>query len=216
MSFNLSNVPATLHACEMHGKRAKKTAANTNAAPMREKLVVLGLDVTDQRFAKMLDECWPGSDLLIKDMAGKSAQAMDLISRKKMGEVRVRVVAVDGETEVFAIPVARAKGNPTLRIGPNADFVRMTLRLVGPIASEKLGTIDGYCEADVFVDVGACQTDLSDLPPGVVDGEVQPPKPKATTRRGRGKTTVDIDSDHLGNVMPLLSAGGEGDDEAAA
>jgi hypothetical protein len=205
VSFNLEKVPAVLHSCELHGKRAKKTTGNNDGKPpAREKKIALTLDVSDDKFRRMLDECWPGSDLLVKAMSGENAPAQDLVSRKKMADVRIRVVAVDGKTEVFAIATARSLGRPTLRIGESAKKVQLSMRVVGPIASDNLRQIDDHCEADVYVDVGVAQTDIDDHIDGEsVDAAADSPHavtpPKRTARRG-GKTHVHVDDGHMALV----------------
>lgn len=186
MAFNLESVPAVLHRCEMHGKFAKRSEGE-HVAPTREKEVTLSLDVTDKRFASILDECWPGADHLIKAMAGADSSAQDLVSHRKMPSVRLRVFEVDGQTEVFAIGVARSKGRPTLRIAPRAAKVQLVVKVVGPIASTLLKTIDEHCEADVYVDIGAVQTTVGDF----IDGQTDDGEPSTTTLvKAGGKRTT--------------------------
>lgn len=168
MSFALEKVPGTLHSCEMHGKRPKKSTGNPDHAPAREKKIAISLDLSDKKFAQVIDDTWAGADHLMKGMSGRdNAPAQDIVSHKKFAELRVRVWSADGKSEVFAIQNARALGRPTLRIGAGAAKVHMSLRCVGPIASERLKTIDDHTEADVYVDVAVAQTDLED----VIDGE---------------------------------------------
>lgn len=183
MSFVLQKVPAVLHSCEMHGKRAKR--ANADQAPSREKRVALSLDVTDKKFSRILDEAWPGSDLLIKAMSGADSAAQDIVSRRKMQDVSLKVWAFDGTTQIFAIDVARAMGRPTLRIGQAAAKVQLSLRLVGPINGTFLKAIDDHCEADVYVDVSIVQSHIDDF----IDGENAEGSPddKAIAVVGRGK-----------------------------
>jgi hypothetical protein len=203
-SFNLENVPGVLNSCEMHGKRAKRSA-NPDAAPTREKRIDLTLDVTDGKFAPVLERCWPGSDLLIKGMAGAKSAAQDLVSRARMGELSLKVFSGDGATKVFDIQVAKPLGRPTLRIGKAAEKVLLNVRVVGPIASDLLRTIDDHCEADVYVSIAVAQTDLEDhVSAHTIDGEIVEDgngqalakPPVKTTRRGKTNgTQVEVSFD---------------------
>lgn len=214
MSFNLERVPATFHSYEGHGKRAKRSDGD-NKAPSREKKIAVTLDLTDKRYRAILDEAWVGSELLVKAMSGADSAAQDIVSHRKLPELRVRVMEVDGKTEVFSIATARALGRPTLRVLPGGAKVLMSMRFVGPISRDKLPTLDDHCEADVLIDVGAVQTTVDDhirdrQAEADDDDSGKPPISRRTKKTPKsGKTTSLAVNEPLN--LTLVAAEGDGE-----
>jgi hypothetical protein len=184
MPFVIEGAPARIMSCEMHNKQAKKADAEMGKAPSREKKIVVELDLSHADFMSVLDEKFPGVDLMAKRMSGTDAAAMQVVASKKLGDVAIECTYVDdARSEVFKIDVAKPTMKPTLRITKKAEKILMTIVVVGSLPKAILQRIDDALGADVAVNVREVQAEFDFDDP---DGS------KKKARGKKSKTTLAL------------------------
>ena len=177
MTIDIQSAPGSI-------KWFKPTASSTRGAtegdgpPSRLTSIDILLDLSDATFAGARDRIVPGIDAVVDALAltGRS-QGVEAKSHASLAPVTVRV-QVNGELVLDAIGV-RVAGKPMLRVSAKGDRVSMPLRVVCPMTTEMLSTLNDHLGVDVTVTAMTTQLDLEDMASDITSAAARPKKTRS-------------------------------------